>query len=123
MLRLILLHIAQNDSVHEERNTRHTVNCNGNTFRQFIAIGAMERGDFAELVELHILCGDIVLVNDDLFQIELVRLGNSFDADGASIALRSPVSRQDQLEAHGRVSLHHACTVSRMPCLLRLRLH
>lgn len=68
---------------------RHTVNCNGNRFSQLIAVRSCERRTTAKLVELEILEAGVIDIDNDLLEVELVRLRNRFDGNGAWVMLQS----------------------------------
>ena len=67
---------------------RHTVNCNGNGFGQLIAVRSCERRTTAKLVELEILEAGVINIDNDLLEVELVRLRNRFDGNGAWVMLQ-----------------------------------
>ena len=71
-----------------ERGKRRTVDCNGNGFGQFIAVCSHERGDLAELVELQVFEAGLFSVDGDFLKVKLVRLGDSFDGNGAWVTLQ-----------------------------------
>ena len=67
---------------------RHTVNHNGNTFCEFIAVGANKGRDSAKRIDLQVVLREVVVrirLNDLEFQI--VGLGDSENGSSACITL------------------------------------
>ena len=70
------------------RQERLTVDGNGHGLSQNITVSALESWDFAQLVELLVVGGDIAWGGLDKLDVESVGLSDGEEGGGASIALR-----------------------------------